>query len=238
MHALISPRARRVATGVLVSLGLATVAIGMMHTPKGRHLLARLGVPCPVNQVDPQLVLAVRNNALVRARGEQAAPERPALNLRLDVTTEQELSAWASRTGAHCDALTRGFDHLRCRGVPAGSLGVAGPAISEIWFSFGPDHTLAAVNLYRRGMTETETRQSWQSATQRLLTSLGTPTQSTGDLTLNGLATAPVAVARVRYSYRDYLASVTASHLPGGGLAVREQYMSAVPAIAASGPTL
>ena len=237
MHALSSPRARRT-VGVLVSLGLATVAIGMMHTHTGRHLLARLGVPCPVNQVDPQLVLAVRSNALVRARGEQLAPERPALNLRLDATTEEELSAWALRTQAHCDALTRGLRHLRCRGVPADALGIEGPAISEIWFSFGPDHTLTAVNLYRRGMTETETRQSWQAATQRLRTSLGAPAQSTGDLTLDGLASAPVAVARVRYRYRDYLASVTASHLPDGGLAVREQYMSAVTAIAASGPTL
>jgi hypothetical protein len=37
----------------------------------------------------------------------------------------------------------------------------------------------------------------------------------------------PVAVARVEYAYSDYVATVTASHLPYGGLAVREQYMSA-----------
>jgi hypothetical protein len=219
---------RRTAIVAAVGLGVATAAIGMMHTAGGRQVLAKLGVPCPVTQVDAQLVQAVRGKALVRARGERRAAERPALNLRLDVTTYAELGAWAIRNHAPCDAITRGYRHLRCRGVSAASLGIGGPAISEIWFSFAPDDTLAAINLYRRGMTEQETQQSWQEATQRLRERLGTPTQSTGDLTLVGLATAPVAVARVRYAYQDYIALITASHLPGSGLAVREQYMSAV----------
>lgn len=229
MHAVNARRVRRAVIVALAGVGLAT-AIGMMHTPSGRHVLAKLGVPCPVNQVDPGLVRTVRAQALERVRGVAPAPERPALNLRLDVTTYAEVGGWAARTHARCDAITRGYRSLRCRGVPADSLGLVGPAISEIWFTFAPDNTLAAINLYRRGMTEAETQQSWQVATQRLRASLGAPMQSTGDLTLAGLAEAPVAVARVRYSYRDYLASITASHMPGGGLAVRELYMSALTA--------
>lgn len=228
MHPVTARRVRFTAVAAVAGLGLATAAIGMMHTAAGRHVLARLGVPCPVNQVDAQLVQAVRSEALVRARGEQRAADRPALNLRLDVTTFAELGTWAMRTHAHCDAINRGYRHLRCRGVPADSLGIVGPAISEIWFSFAHDDTLTAINLYRRGMTEQQTLQSWQVATQRLRERLGAPTQSTGDLTLAGLATTPIAVARVRYTYRDYMASITASHLPGSGLAVREQYMSAM----------
>ena len=47
----------------------------------------------------------------------------------------------------------------------------------------------------------------------------------------------PVAVARVRYTYADYIATITASHTPYGGLAVREQYMSAVTAPGKGSPS-
>lgn len=87
-----------------------------------------------------------------------------------------------------------------------------------------------AINLYRRGMTESETRQSWRIALEKLREALGVPTAMTGDTSLTSLMEKPVAVARVEYSYSDYVATVTASHLPYGGLAVREQYMSATEA--------
>ena len=112
--------------------------------------------------------------------------------------------------------------------MAAASLGVSGPPISELWFSFSPTDRLTAINVYRRGMTKPELEQSWRGATERLAASLGPPTQVVGDANLDRLSEEPVGVARVRYRYRDYLATVTASHLPSGGLAVREQYMSAM----------
>jgi hypothetical protein len=230
MRQLNAHRLRRTALGVLIGLGLITAAIGSMHTHSGRLLLAKLGVPCPVNQVDPKLVRAARENALGRLRDSVTAPIRPALGLQLDASTYAEVSAWAARNQVGCDTITRGYHFLRCRGVPAAALGVLGPPASEIWFSFDPNNTLMAINLYRRSMTESETRQSWQTALQRLRESLGAPTQSTGDLTLASLANSPVSVARVQYTYADYIATITASHMPYGGLAVREQYMSAVTA--------
>jgi hypothetical protein len=227
---------RRTAAVTLVGLCLGTAAIGWMHTHAGRQLLTRLGVPCPVNQVDPKRVIAIRQDAMARSRGTAPAPSRPALGLQLDVSTDAEVSAWAARTHAQCTAITRGYSFLRCRGVSAAALGVVGPPVSEIWFSFGPSHTLMAINLYRRNMTEAETQQSWQTAVQRLRERLGAPTQSTGDLTLAGLVNSPVSVARVRYAYADYIATITASHMPYGGLAVREQYMSAVTAPSKDSP--
>jgi hypothetical protein len=221
-------RLRRSVVVTLVGLCLGTAAIGWMHTHAGRLLLSKLGVPCPVNQVDPKRVMAVREDAMAHSRGTAPAPSRPALGLRLDVSTEVEVSAWSARARAQCAAITRGYHFLRCRGVSAAALGVVGPPVSEIWFSFGPSHTLMAINLYRRNMTEAEAQQSWQTAVQRLRQSLGAPTQSTGDLTLASLVSSPVSVARVRYTYADYIATITASHMPYGGLAVREQYMSAV----------
>ena len=159
-----------------------------------------------------------------------AAPDRPALGLQLDRSTETEVAGQMARDNVHCDEISRGFRYLRCRGVPAQLLRTNGPPVSEIWFSFKPDHTLMAINLYRRGMTESETRQSWRIALEKLREALGVPTAMTGDTTLTSLMEKPVAVARVEYSYSDYVATVTASHLPYGGLAVREQYMSATEA--------
>ncbi|XUW93192.1 hypothetical protein OH764_34170 (plasmid) [Burkholderia sp. M6-3] len=85
-----------------------------------------------------------------------------------------------------------------------------------------------AINLYRRDMSESEIRQSWRFALQNLREALVVPTAMKGDTTLTSLMEKPVAVARVEYAYSDYVATVNASHLPYGGLAVREQYMSAI----------
>jgi hypothetical protein len=228
MRQLITPRLRRTVVGTVIGLCLGTLALGWVHTHAGHLLLAKLGVPCPVNKVDLRRVMVIREAAMARYRGSGLAPHRPALGLQLDVSTEAHVNAWTARTGAQCDAITRGYHFLRCRGLPAAALGVVGPPVSEIWFSFGPGDTLIAINLYRRGMTQAEARQSWQTAVQLLHQNLGAPTQSTGDLTLGGLLNSPVSVARVQYAYSDYIAVITASHMPYGGLAVREQYMSAV----------
>jgi hypothetical protein len=232
MRQLKSLRLRRIMTATVAVVCVGIAAIGWMHTHTGRMLLAKLGLPCPVNQVEPKRVMAVREDAIARSRGTAPAPSRPALGLQLDVSTDVQVSAWAARTHSECVTIARGYQFLRCRAMSAAALGVAGPPVSEIWFSFGPNHTLIAINLYRRNMTEAETQQSWRTAVQRLRESLGTPTQSTGDLTLDSLVNSPVSVARVRYTYADYIATITASHMPYGGLAVREQYMSAV-----SGPS-
>jgi hypothetical protein len=219
----------RVLAGAVAVLVTLTAAIGWMHTHAGRRLLARLGVQCPVTQVAPERVAAVRAEAMARARGTGTAASRPALGLQLDTSSETAVAAWAASVHAPCEAITRGYRFLRCRGVPAAALGLSGPAVSEIWFSFGNHDRLIAVNLYRRYMTEAETRQSWFGALGRLQQQLGEPTQASGDLTLAHLADSALAVARVRYAYSDYIATVTASRTPYGGMAVREQYMSALP---------
>ena len=175
MRELTHSRRFRAAAGVLAGLCVAVAAIGGMHTPSGRVLLAKLGVPCPVNTVDPRLVLAVHDDALARSRGTAPAPSRPALGLQLDGSTVAQVTAWAAREHAQCDAITRGYHFLRCRGVPSASLGLEGPPVSEIWFSFGPSNKLVAINLYRRSMTEKETRQSWEVAVQALQQRLGKP---------------------------------------------------------------
>lgn len=227
MFQLGAARTTRLITGIAAVTCMSVAAIGWMHTSQGREVLAKLGIACPVNSIDPHVVLAIQQNAISRERGATAAPERPAFGLLLDRSTEAQVADKMSHENVHCDELSRGLRYLRCRGVPAQLLGTNGPPVSEIWFSFGPAHTLMAINLYRRDMTETEARQSWKIAVENLRHALGFPTSTSGDTTLTSLMEKPVAVARVNYAYSDYVATVTASHMPYGGLAVREQYMSA-----------
>jgi len=150
--------------GVAIAACVSVAAIGRMHTSQGRHLLVKLGVQCPVDTVDSNVVLSMRNHAISRERGSTAAPDRPALGLQLDRSTEPEVVEKMARDNVRCDEISRDFRYLRCRGVPAQLLRTNGPPVSEIWFSFGPDGTLMAINLYRRDMTKPEASQSWRIA--------------------------------------------------------------------------
>lgn len=144
-------------------------------------------------------VLSIRNKAILQERGVSAAAHRPAFGLQLDRSTEAEVLERMSRYKAQCLELSRGLRYLRCRGVPAETLGSNGPPVSEIWFSFAPDHTLMAINVYRRDMSADETRRSWQIAVRNLHNVLGAPTSVSGDTTLETLIGKPVAVARVSF---------------------------------------
>lgn len=214
----------RIAAGVLLALG----GIGWLHTPAGLRLLVALGVPCPVRSVPAERVTALRAAALAPLRTLALAPARPApAGLQLDRTTEAEAQAVLARAHARCEPLVRGYRYLRCRGVDAQALALAGPPVSELWLSFGPAGRLIGVDVYRRGMAAQEVRTVWSAAAARLRDRLGPPAVVLGDPAPEALAALPVQVARVQYRYADYVATVTASHLPGTGLSVREQYMSA-----------
>ncbi len=227
MFQLSAARTPRLISGIAAATCISVAAIGWMHTSQGREVLAKLGIGCPVNSIDSHVVLAIQQKAISRERGLTAAPARPALGLLLDRSTEAQVAEKMAQENVHCDELSRGLLYLRCRSVPVQLLGTNGPPVSEIWFSFSPAHTLMAINLYRRDMTEPEARQSWRIAVENLRHDLGIPTSTSGDTTLASFTEKPIAVARVNYAYSDYVAIVTASHMPYGGLAVREQYMSA-----------
>ncbi|MDE2147778.1 MAG: hypothetical protein KGJ24_13910 [Burkholderiales bacterium] len=199
-----------------------------MHTPPGLKLLARLGVACPVLGATSAQVTELREMGLARLRGATMAPARPALGPALDRTTEAQARAWAQARGIGCEAVSQGWQHLRCRGFDAARVGVAGPPVSEMWLSFGPQGTLVAVDLYRRGLAPADEALAWRDATGRLQAVLGRPARAWGDAAPQALQAQTLAAAGVQYRYADYIASVTASEIPRSGLAVREQYLSAV----------
>jgi len=215
------------------ALALLTVAgAGFLHSKAGRPLLAKLGVPCPANQATADRVAALHELGLSGLRGTAAAPARPAHGFALDRMTLAEGQAWAAAKGATCVHETRGFEYLRCRAVPSEVLDQPGlPPVSELWLSFGKGGTLLSIDVYRRGLDESAEEQVWQAATSKLQQALGAPTHLIGSHARGYLAAGPLHTTRVQYRYVDYVATITASNLPWGGLAVREQFQSARPSL-------
>jgi hypothetical protein len=216
----------------VVTAGAATLLVvgagGAIHTRAGLRALVALGVPCPVRSVTAEQVDLARRAGLATLRGSRPAPARPTVaGLRLDATTEAEAGAVLARAHGRCEVQVRGYRHLRCRGVDAAALGLAGPPVSEMWLSFGRAGRLVAVDVYRRGMRPDDERTVWSDAAGRLRAALGEPGLVLGDPAPAALAAAPIGTARVQYRYADYVATVTAAHLPQTGLSVREQYLSA-----------
>lgn len=228
MSALIRPRRLRLGLGAGLLLACAVLAIGWLHTAAGLRLLVALGVPCPVNTVSAQRVAELRRTGLAPLSKLAPAPARPALaGMQLDRTTEAEARAFLARVHARCEQQVRGYRYLRCRGVDAQALALAGPPVSELWLSFGQDGRLVGIDVYRRGMAPRDLRTVWSADAARLRDRLGRPTLALGDPAPEALAASPLRVARVQYRYADYVATITAAHLPQTGLSVREQYMSA-----------
>jgi hypothetical protein len=205
-----------------------TGAIGWMHTPQGISVLRAAGLPCPATRATAADVMTVREQGLSRLRADQAAPGRPKLAFALEGTTRAQAVAWAAANGVACDAIDKGLSFLRCRGFDARLRGAQGPAVSELWLSFRPDGRLMAVDVYRRGLDDNGAATAWSDAAQRLRTALGEPSRSFGDPAPSVLRASALQTARIEYRYREYVATVTAANLPHAGLAVREQYLSAV----------
>lgn len=203
-------------------------AMGWMHTPQGIAVLRAAGLPCPASRATASDVMTIREQGLARIRSDDAAPLRPALRFALESTTREQALAWAAEHRLPCEPVNKGLQYLRCRGFDAGALGVAGPPVSEMWLAFRPDGRLLGVDVYWRGLDDDSEATAWSDAEHRLRAALGAPSRATGDATPAVLRASALQTARIEYRYRDYAATLTAANLPYGGLAVREQYLSAV----------
>lgn len=220
-------RLQRYAVPGVAALAVAMGLVGAMHLKAARPVLAMLGVPCPVDKTTAEQVSTLRASGLAHLRAERLAPARPVPGaFVLDGTTVEEATRWAHESGIACDDVKHGYSYLRCRGVEANKLGLAGPPVSELWLSFGPDGRLIGIDVYRRGMSAGDTTAAWNGAAYALRNVLGMPTSTVGDASPEALSGSPLQTARLQYRFADYLAVVTASNLPYAGLAVREQYMS------------
>lgn len=214
------------ALGVVVALSLLIVGgIGYLHTAEGRKLpiartlLSWIGVECPLGRgLSAETVEASRQKGVSAYQGTAQAPARPALGLVLDVSTEADGKAWASRMNLECEKVVKGEVFLKCREKNT-------PATYTL--AFKPNGKLAALDVFRRNVSRKSIQPLLDASKKYLSEQLGSPQEHRGELEGdfllhgNGLNT-----AYVRYKFKDYVATVTAAYLPWSGLMLHEQYSS------------
>ena len=217
----------RVSIYVASSLATLTVAIGLLHTPLGRPLLARMGVGCPV-QASPEDAERARLESARATQGTEATPTRPALGFVLDKMTLADVQAWADRQHVSCDEQRSG-SLLRCTDVPESALsGRTGGPLNELDLAFSP-RTKRLVNIAttQYDLSSAAAASQMGAVVAGLEDQLGKPTRESGRRSSAYLAAAPMRTALVRYRFTNYQADVTATNFPGHGMVLREHYMSA-----------
>ncbi len=225
-------RRRRIlkALSMLAALcATATALIGVMHTPAGLAAYARVfGGGCPVGRADPAEVERGRRASARVLRGTLRAPARPAFGFALDVSTRRDLDRWIAQHGLSCRD-RREHTLVLCTGVPSAALGREGPALDEVTFAFAPG-AMSLVNLtaVRYRLAPGAAVRHAGAVIDGLRVALGTPSETVGVMEPASLGATDYATAMVSYAFRDFIADVTATNIPGEGVLVREHYMSAV----------
>ncbi|HKB12598.1 MAG TPA: hypothetical protein VKD69_18175 [Vicinamibacterales bacterium] len=205
------------------ALAAATLGVGLLHLPAARPLLTRLGA-CPVGRASASEIEEARRIALRSLRGDAPAPARPALGFELERTTLDDVRGWARARAIACDE-SRESTLLVCRRVQADALesDVLQP-IDEVAFVFRVrDRRLVNVTTLTAGVSPRHAADSFAAIAAALSSSLGAPEASR----LPPQRWDGTRPAFVRYRYLDYVADVSAMQLPGRGIVMREQYMSA-----------
>ncbi|WP_394841828.1 hypothetical protein LZC95_32720 [Pendulispora brunnea] len=209
----------------------AVLAIGALHMPFARPLLAKLGVGCPVTKGTPRAVDDARAIPAAMYIGKPGAPARPAAGFELEKTTLADLEAWAKRQGISCAPL-RGNETLRaCQDVDARALGEPPtfPPAEEVTFEFRASGTLAVVTVLRRKLPLAEANAMVAESSKRLREVLGAPAKSTGENTAAHFAKGPLQAFQEEYEFGNYAATLTETRIGDLGMLVREQYFSPVP---------
>lgn len=212
-------------------LGLVTLIalIGLLHLPFARKWLRQVG-GCPVAPVDAANYDLARKQAMQDLRGPLPAPTRLAAGFELDVTTRADVQAWAKAGAIQCAEFVDGA-MLRCQDLPAQlpvsqDFGSPAGGINEAVFGFDAAGKLVNLTLTRVGLTGAEAEQAllhWQRVrTQQL----GDAPHIAGLATAEYLNAAPFRTCVLQNRFSNYFAEATATHFPGRGMRVQEQYVS------------
>ncbi|MEO6599305.1 MAG: hypothetical protein ABIQ16_05490 [Polyangiaceae bacterium] len=209
---------------VSVAAGLTLVG-GLLHTKAARPLLAHMGVGCPV-KASPEDVEVARINSARAQRGTETATSRPALGFALDTMTLKDVKAWADQKHVSCEDVRVGL--LRCVDVPVAAIGGSGPVINKLDFGFSPgSERLVNISAWRGGLTSTVAVAQMDAVVASMKDQVGDPTTEAGTRDASYLAGGRMHTAIVSYRFKDYIADVSATNIPGRGLTLREHYMSA-----------
>jgi hypothetical protein len=229
--ALVSRRLKRgVLTGAAV-LAFLIAAIGVLHTPVGWPLLARLGISCPITKASPQQIDHARTIPARAYLGKRLALVRPTLGFTFEETTLADLEAWAQMNGVACEKLN-GNETLRaCKDVPPAALGEpAGfPRAEEVDFEFRAARTLAVVSVVRRGLSVEQATSMAAETSRRQREILGPPQKTAGENTTAHFAKGPLQAYQEEYEFGNYAMTLTEARLGATGVMLREHYFSPVP---------
>lgn len=215
----------RAVIAAIATIGAALLAIGALHAPAGRGLLAKLG-GCPVGKASAADIEGVRARALgsIVAARSQASPGRPALGFELGETTSADVHAWAARSHVACAAEREGM-LVRCQAVPRGALHgkTSSGEWSEVSFAFRPsDRLLVDVAATSTGLSAEAAVACVGERAARLREALGEP-ERFGELEAARLGRGDFTTAVTVHRFTDYVAEVTATSFPHG-VTVREHF--------------
>lgn len=225
-----------ISRGVLLALVLLVVAagfLGFLHTPTAQRIPfiqeatnSILGYSCSPEKLSFAELSSLRTRAISHLQGMQYAPSRPALGLVLDQTTIREASNWLQEKGLSCRHGVNAYAFIKCIRVPANSLGERSfNLIDEMALSFNTKGKLVSINLLRRKLSASDGAKILGDISHSLKSRLGNPTKIFGDIDVKTFTEAMNSVS-IEYSFKDYLAKVTASYLPWSGVVLYEQYLS------------
>ena len=208
---------------------VAVVAfIGVLHMPIARPLLLSLEAWCPVLSVPASQVETMQAVAATSMGGTDPAPSRESTALRLVFGTAADVDAWAHARSFTCDTESRGFEYRWCRNVPASALGrleVDPAQAREVVIARDSSGRTRAVDIMARTTAGTAATQLAQTTALDLQHTLGEPTERHGSFDAESLGV-PFGNALVRYAFSDVVVTLTATNIPGSGVAVREQYLA------------
>jgi hypothetical protein len=208
-------RLLRAAWTVAASCAVIVAVVGVLHTPLGRPLLARLGMRagCPVMNahLTPQQIETGRVQAGLPLRGTARAPQRPALEFALMKATAADVRAWAAASGLACSEELAGTA-LRCAAPVA-------RAARDLYFRFDPAGVLVALDVMHEGVSPEEAAREFERLRAELAREVGAPTVSRDTLDAE-----PLSQRAVQYRFRDYAADVSATNFGAQGVVIREQY--------------
>lgn len=211
---------------VIVS-AVVVAGMGALHLPIARPLLARLGVPCPVDNVSTVQVETMHRAAVDALRGTAAAPTLDIFGLTILATRQSDTGPWANARQMNCQSLIRGMHYLACTNVAAAAIGggLADEAIDDLTLSFDSSGLLVGIDALRGGMTNDRAAALGESLSLRLHRTFGTPTEQAGQFSAAHLGQQAFATSYIKYQFTNYLVMLTAVQMPGRGVTVREQYV-------------
>lgn len=215
----------------LIGIAATTAVIGAMHAPFARSLLKKVG-GCPVGNVSAADVEHVRNEALLKVRGDIAtpAPSRTPLGFAVGRATRDEILEWASGHGLRCEAKREG-SLVACTDVPASALPDrrtdADGVISNLNFGFRvADGRLVNVTALSTKVLPREATVRARRVLDRMRLDLGDPSSADGEFTVDRLSRGGYATSTVAYRFHDYLAELTATSFDANAVTLREHYVA------------